>query len=307
MSTILVGADSSERSLDAAAFARELARASDAEVLVVSTFPYESRPSRVANAEYRRALETHARDAATRVAGELSGLGEERVRTMTVAQLSPAHGLQDVAEEQGTALLVVGSSHVGRIGRVLPGSTAERLLHGAPCPVAVVPKDYRDREPGLRVVGVAYDGSAESEEALRAAVEIARAAGAALRVISVVDTAVYTSPAMLGAAAGGYIDVVHDISEGMRTQLEKAVAGLPGVVRAEPVLLTGDAALQVAEQTETLDLIVTGSRGYGPLRAVLLGAFGGRLLRDAACPVLVLPRGLEAPLSGLFGTAETTA
>jgi nucleotide-binding universal stress UspA family protein len=38
-----------------------------------------------------------------------------------------------------------------------------------------------------------------------------------------------------------------------------------------------------------------GSRGYGPLRAVLLGGVAGRVLRDAACTVLVVPRGAELP------------
>ena len=33
-----------------------------------------------------------------------------------------------------------------------------------------------------------------------------------------------------------------------------------------------------------------GSRGYGPLHSVLVGGVAGRVVRDAACPVLVLPR-----------------
>ena len=37
-------------------------------------------------------------------------------------------------------LVVVGSTHTGRLGRVFPGSTGEKLLHGAPCAVAVVPR-----------------------------------------------------------------------------------------------------------------------------------------------------------------------
>jgi nucleotide-binding universal stress UspA family protein len=35
---------------------------------------------------------------------------------------------------------VDGSTHRGPIGRVLAGSTARKLLHGAPCPVLVVPR-----------------------------------------------------------------------------------------------------------------------------------------------------------------------
>jgi hypothetical protein len=44
-----------------------------------------------------------------------------------------------------------------------------------------------------------------------------------------------------------------------------------------------------------------GSRGYGPLRAVLAGGVSGRVIRGAHCPVVVMPRGVEAPLGELFG------
>jgi len=39
------------------------------------------------------------------------------------------------------------------------------------------------------------------------------------------------------------------------------------------------------------DVIVTGSRGYGPVRRVLLGGVANRLVRHARVPVIVVPRG----------------
>ena len=56
-------------------------------------------------------------------------------------------------------------------------------------------------------------------------------------------------------------------------------------------------------ETEGVDLMIAGSRGYGPYQAVLLGCVSGRLVRDASCPVLVVPRGIEAPLEDLFQIA----
>jgi hypothetical protein len=47
-----------------------------------------------------------------------------------------------------------------------------------------------------------------------------------------------------------------------------------------------------------LDLLVTGSRGYGPRAAVLLGSTTHALMRTATCPGLVLPRGLSLDLDG---------
>ena len=46
----------------------------------------------------------------------------------------------------------------------------------------------------------------------------------------------------------------------------------------------------LADASEELDLLVLGSRGYGPLHSVLVGGVAGRVVREAACPVLVLPR-----------------
>ena len=53
--------------------------------------------------------------------------------------------------------------------------------------------------------------------------------------------------------------------------------------------------------------MLVGSRGYGPLRSVLVGGVSGRLMRTVQCPVIVIPRGVEAPLATLFGAASTIA
>ena len=51
--------------------------------------------------------------------------------------------------------------------------------------------------------------------------------------------------------------------------------------------------------------MVVGSRGYGPARAVLLGGVSHVLVRDAGCPVLVLPRGgRHEALDSLLGVFE---
>jgi nucleotide-binding universal stress UspA family protein len=297
--TILVGVDDSERSADAVAFAHHIARVSGADVIVANSFPYDDIPSRASNLEYRQSLQSLAGRLTGRMSDQLADLGEDRTRTMTVARTSPAHGLQDIAEAERSALVVVGSSHVGAARRVLPGSTAERLLHGAPCPVALVPRGYRDGEHTMRMIGVAHDGSSESDAALRAAIDVARATGATLRIIHVLDVRSYGSPAMMA----GWTDIRDGLEEGARASLDNAAATVPDDVRVERSLAVGDPAHELAEQSRELDLLITGSRGYGPLRAVLAGGVTGRLLRQAECPVIVVPRGVEAPLGELFAAA----
>jgi nucleotide-binding universal stress UspA family protein len=49
------------------------------------------------------------------------------------------------------------------------------------------------------------------------------------------------------------------------------------------------AATLIAHSSE-LDLLVAGSRGYGPVRSVLVGSVSRALVRDASCPIVVAPR-----------------
>jgi hypothetical protein len=82
-----------------------------------------------------------------------------------LAEGSPAAGLHALAEREGAALIVVGSSHRSRIGRILVGGTGERLLSGASAPVAVAPSGYAVDRP-VQVVGCGFDGSQQSRRAL---------------------------------------------------------------------------------------------------------------------------------------------
>jgi nucleotide-binding universal stress UspA family protein len=66
-----------------------------------------------------------------------------------------------------------------------------------------------------------------------------------------------------------------------------------------------DPAEVLIRVSEHLDLLVCGSRGYGPVRAVLLGGVSRRVAAEARCPVIVLPRGVRASLEALL--AETAA
>jgi nucleotide-binding universal stress UspA family protein len=62
----------------------------------------------------------------------------------------------------------------------------------------------------------------------------------------------------------------------------------------EIVLLDdGDPAARLAEASSELDLRVVGSRRYGPVRRALLGSVSMRLVNRAACPVLIVPRGVH--------------
>jgi nucleotide-binding universal stress UspA family protein len=219
---------------------------------------------------------------------------------------SAARALHEAAEEQDAGLLVVGSTNRGAIGRVLPGSTAERLMHGAPCPIAIVPHEW-EAGGGLNTIGVAYVDTDEGREALRGAHALARRTGAKLRVLTAVKAGLSaygateaTTPVQAGKG-------ITDIEGELRTQAENALRrqteALGDGVPVETDAFVEDPADVLIRVSENLDLIVCGSRGYGPLRAVLLGGVSRRLAADGRCPVIVLPRGVEASLEALM--AET--
>ena len=300
MSEIIVGIDESPGAQDALEFAARLAGASGASLRLASAYPYSDTPSRVSSKGYREELESRAEVlldvTATATRAPVAG-------RVAIAHTSPPHALHDLAVQSGAALVVVGSTHRGPVGRVVPGSTGERLLHGSPCPVAIVPTGYSAADP-IRTVGVAYDGSDESEAALAAACELARRFGASLRVIRVYDATRFGSPALMSVP--GYADVPGDFERVQREGLDEAVAELPDDVRASAVFVAGAAGPELAAQSEHVDLMVAGSRGYGPRAAVLLGGVTHTLMRKAACPVVLLPRGSRG-LDELFAPAADTS
>jgi nucleotide-binding universal stress UspA family protein len=301
VSKIIVGIDQSERSKDAVALASVLARSSGAELELACAYPYDDVPARGANTGYRQYLREDAEAAIKQAQEGIADLPE--VASRTNASVSPSRGIQLLAERDGASLIVIGSSHRSGVGRVLAGTTAERLLHGAPCPVAVAPNGFRYRPAGaIATVAVAFDRSPEASAALTGAVTIARALGARLRIVEVLDATWMGTPALMSGP--GYVLSPSDTEKRARAKLEELAAGLPEEVRAEPVVVVGEPETTLAKQTEEVDLMVVGSRGYGPHRAVLLGSVSGRLVRDAACPVIVVPRGIEAPLEKLFASAS---
>ena len=76
----------------------------------------------------------------------------------------------------------------------------------------------------------------------------------------------------------------------MSEELQSAVARVEGEPRAEGFFAVGDPAKILAEASEQLDLLLVGPRGYGPLHSVVVGGVAGRVVRQAACAVIVLPR-----------------
>lgn len=283
---IVIAYDATPAADDGLALGALLADLQAADLIVARVLPHTpsgEATERALQASFRATLQ-ETREAAAEV------LGDRPFEVWPVFGESVSDGIDDLAGDQGAELIVFGSPHHGYAGRALFGNAAEAASDGAPCAVAVAPRFFRFHS-GLEtpVIGVAFDGSTEAAAAADAAVALARAAGATLRLIAV-------------EPAGWSRPLRHH--EPVSPALELLAAEIDGGLEVETRLLHGDPVHALRKETEGLGLLVCGSRARGPLARVMLGSISAAVVRGAACPVVVVPRRVlhpteAAPLAAL--------
>jgi nucleotide-binding universal stress UspA family protein len=205
---------------------------------------------------------------------------ELEAELVPVGASSIGRGLDQLAEREDADLVVVGSSHRGFLGRVFVGDDTRDALNGAPCAIAVAPVAYAHGLANMSTIGVGYDGSAESDAALEISRQLARERGGSVRAVRVVQIASSTYAGFGGVAWGEALEtVLADAKESMG-----AIEGVQG----DAVL--GIPGEELAAFGEHVDLLVVGSRAYGPVRRLVLGSTAHYLVGHARCPLLVIPR-----------------
>ena len=276
---ILVGYDGSDGGRDALELTRVLAEATGAAVLVVAVLPYGPLPIR-----YEILDEEEAERAGPLFEEARERLGELEIETRAFGGGTPAGVINDLAEREAVDTIVVGSPHRGAVGRVLLGSVADGLLHGAPCEVVAAPRGYAAEEHGpFRTIAVAYDDTDEAKAALKRAEALALACRGTVVVYTV------SAPPTMVSGAAGYTPAIPPEAGAIVT---RAVKSVDERVAATGRALSGVPGAAIAEACEEAgaDLLVAGSRGYGPVLRVLLGSVSTQLMHRAPCPVLVVPR-----------------
>jgi nucleotide-binding universal stress UspA family protein len=172
---------------------------------------------------------------------------------------------------------------------VVIGSVADGLLHGAPCEVIVAPQGYAAEEQGpFRTIAVAYDDTPEAQAALARAEEIALACRATIAVYTV------SAPPAVVPGAAGYTPAMPPEAGAIVTRTVKAVDERLAATGRALSGVPGPAIVEACEEVGA-DLLVAGSRGYGPVMRVLLGSVSTQLAHKAPCPVLVVPRPDRSP------------
>ena len=284
---LVVGYEGGSTGDDAMAFGLRWAAASGDHLYVVTVHPG---PAPLGAGRVDVEWVAYEREEAETLLDKARGLVPEGVQaTYTrVESGSAAHGLHDLvtADPEDIPLVVLGSRRTRGMRRTYPGTTAERLLQGSPAPVAMVPWGYADEQRNrLETVAVAFVDTPDGHAALEHGARMAAHLSAQLLVVSVVpDTRVQPSLGDLGqfgtTQAAGY-----------REGLDRAVAGLPAELRTRAELRPGPVVDALTElRPDECDLLVVGSRGYGPLRSVLLGGVSSRVVKHSRVPVVVVPR-----------------
>jgi nucleotide-binding universal stress UspA family protein len=254
--------------------------------------------------QHARALLREAEAVLKRAAKQVREVADLALTTIGVPSSgSSARELHALAELQDAGVLVLGSSSRGPMGRALPGAVTDRLLHGAPCPVAVAPAGFTldDARPP-RLVGAAFVDTPDGHLAVAMARSLAGPARALVRVLTVAEPL----DLLVTSAPDALADASRVCREAAEATLARGVGAIPEGRSNGGRVLFGDAAHALAAASDELDLLVCGGRGHGPARTLLLGGTSHALVRRAACPVLVVPLGshlpdIDAPGSGRKG------
>jgi len=278
---IVAGVDGRPGGLQAVRVASALAGLCGAELALVHVHPL---PVALTHRERERA-ERQTRETAWAIVAEAQRACAGPSASIVVGSRSPARGLTEQAERRGADLIVLGSSQRSPMARVLDGDTARAVLHGAPCAVALVPHDAAPPAPGLRVAA-GWNGSPESEAALRCALELAEAARGELTVVRAVSPPIAFAPRY--AYAYDWTEMAEQARERAAVRLGERLAGVGVAARGEAIV--GSTGTVFEGVSRDADVLVLGSRGFGPVRRLLVGSTVEGLIVHAHCTLLVLPR-----------------
>jgi nucleotide-binding universal stress UspA family protein len=242
--------------------------------------------------------------------GHTTAAGVEIARTRQPGLEVTAHSLAGapapalVQESRGSGLVVVGTHGRGDLAACVLGSAATAVVARAHAPVVVV-RGGEPVAPGpTRPVVVGVDGTPAADDALRFAVEAARAGGATLKIVA-------AWPAVQERWVRAYLSAVDPAAHPDRVARRAAVrvvadaagraAALAPGLEVRTYVHGGDpATVVVGLADDDAALVVVGSRGRGSLAGLVLGSVGHGVVHAARCPVAVVrhePAAAATPVS----------
>ena len=206
----------------------------------------------------------------------------------------PFHEITELARSRGVDLIVIAThGHTG-LKRVLLGSTAERVVRHAPCPVLTIPSRAHgsgdDNASGFRLrrIVVPIDGSKSSAEALPYAARLTQRFGAEVVLLHVLEPPAIPVELQQALQVQGVDETAqHEARDHLlRLSRERFSSHTPTSV----LVRVGVPFKEITKSARSLkaDLIVLTTHGHTGLSRVLLGSTAERVVRHADCPVLTV-------------------
>ena len=247
-------------------------------------------PARV-DAEYAAWADQLAADSAKEAKCYLEALADGvQVSYLSCAHRSVSGGMIEVVEELSAELLVLGSSASGGFGQVVIGSTADRLLHSSPVPVAIAPRGYREPRGGaLTRIRCGFPGTPEGVEVVRRVAALAERLDIPMRVITFAVRGRTMYPPEVGLHAEDSILAAWE--EQARAMMETLRTETVVNDDTELQVVSGNGWDQALDDADWLDgeLLVLGTSPRGGVARVFLGSRATKIVRYSPVPVLVLP------------------
>lgn len=192
-----------------------------------------------------------------------------------------------LATESGVDAIVCGSHAKGLMSQLVAGSVSERLLRDAPVPMLLVRfdliKNQDDPTALLKRFGekvlMPTDFSLSASHAFTAAMELPAGLIKTLYLMHVVD------PGLTG-------EKLRRAEEGAEFHLRnlQAMAQQKGI-SASVVVRKGDPQREILAELDERRAtgVITGTRGRNAIQEALMGSVSMTLLRQASCPVMIVP------------------
>ncbi len=271
----------------------EAARTLNTSLTVVTVVPrpwLTPSPARI-DAEYAEWADKLAADSQHEAARLLTPLADGlAIVYHKVAHRSVSGGLLEAAAELNADVLVLGSAASGQLGQVVLGSTADRLLHSSPVPLAISPRGYRGSESGqLTRITVGFPGTPDAVQIVQRVAALTDDLDVPLRVATFAVRGRTMYPPEVGLHAEDSI-----LAE-WATHARKALAELKtdGVIAdgVELLVVTGNGWDEALDAVNWLDgeILALGTSPRGGIASVFLGSRGAKIVRHSPVPVLVLP------------------
>lgn len=135
---LLLAVDGSENALNAARLAADLANAMASKTLRI-VVAYDPIPSYLGEPNMQSAINARLSESQGILHRAVEAVGKTSAEIHTeLIEGSPAEAIIEVAKTRGSDVIVMGSRGLGRLTGLVLGSTSQKVVSHAPCPVLIV-------------------------------------------------------------------------------------------------------------------------------------------------------------------------